>query len=601
MSMAQQVLNIHSLSKEFASKKLFTKLNLGLEEGERLAILGPNGSGKSTLLKIVTGLEKADSGDCSLRNTVRMAYLGQNPGFPKDKNVYDVAMECLKHLDSETAMLNSSKYLSQLGFEDFSVLTGNLSGGWQKKLAIAICLAEEADLIIMDEPTNHLDMESIIWLENYLKSKKPTLIFISHDRYFIQNVATRVYEINPIFSDGFYTVKGSYDQYLEKRADMISGQESQREVLKNKWQNELEWLRRGPKARTTKSNARIKDAYDIKMKLDTVDNRLRSSKLSIQFTETGRQANKLIEFKNVNKVFGEKTILKNLNLLIRPGECLGLVGNNGVGKSSIFNLIMDKITPDSGSVERAENLKVQYFDQIKESLDLEKTVKENLNPDGDFIDLNGKMEHIAGYLSKFSFDAHFHNRKLSSLSGGERARLLLAKLMLEPADIILLDEPTNDLDIDTLQVMEDNLQDLSAGIVLISHDRFFLDKLSDRILFLRGEGEYQFYADWSQCIESEKIKKSTEKVDNKSESKKKESKVKKKKLSYNEQREFNQLEDKILLAESALEEWKAKVDDPKVQVKPIELKEAFENMKDAQDLVDKLYERWAELGEIANN
>ncbi len=596
------LLNAQSLSKRFGPEPLFRNVSLNVSDGDRLGLIGPNGSGKSTLLQILAGRTDPDSGEVAARKGTRLAYVAQVSEFSAEATVRSVIHDALRESKTPNAewAAREGATLGRAGFTDFDVLARTLSGGWRKRLAIAQALVTEPDVLLLDEPTNHLDLEGIEWLEQFLQSSGFASVVISHDRYFLENVATEMAELNRIYPDGIMRVAGNYSTFLEKKDEFLLAQAKQQEALENRVRTEIEWLRRGPKARATKAKARIQKAHQLIGELNDLNTRSRTSSADIDFTSSDRKTKKLVELEQVHHAFGERTILDGLNFTMTAGTRLGLVGPNGSGKTTILRLIRGELTPEAGEVRRADNLRVVYFDQNR-PLDPSLTLRRALAPDSDSVVFGERTIHVASWAARFLFTSEQLNQPVSRLSGGERARVLIARLMLEPADLLLLDEPTNDLDIPTLEILEESLLEFPGALVLVTHDRYMLDRVSTVVLGLDGRGNSGRFADYSQWEtwrdeqEQQARIAVAPRAPKAEETRSAEASTPKKKLSYIDSRDMNTIEERIASAESALVAAKAALEDTAVVTDPKRLQNALGTVAQAQSLVDQLYERWAEL------
>jgi ATP-binding cassette subfamily F protein uup len=586
------LLTCDAIAKSFGSRTVFSGISLSLHEGDKLGIIGPNGAGKSTFLTILGGSQSADDGTVSIRKGVRLAMVVQDPRFNPEATVREVISGSAR--ESEDKDLEVSKIISRVGFEDPSAKAGTLSGGWRKRLAIAAALAEQPDVLLLDEPTNHLDVEGIIWLEKLVNSSAFASVFVTHDRYFLENCATRVAEINRAYPQGLFAAGGNYSKFLEKRSEFQRAQAKEQQALENLVQREIEWLRRGAKARTSKSKARIQTAFDLQDQLADVSLRNKKGTSIVDFTATGRMTKRLLACEHVSKSMGGRLLFEDLGFALGPGVKLGILGANGSGKSTLLRILADEIAPDSGEVRRAEGLKVAWFDQNREHLDLDQPLRRALAPEGDTVFFRDRPQHVAGWAARFLFRQDQLDLPLNRLSGGERARVHIARLMLQPADVLLLDEPTNDLDIPTLEVLEDNLLDFPGAIVLVTHDRFLLDRLSKAILAMDGAGGVEFFAELSQWEQATASKKAPPKAPTR-DMRDAPSSQPRKKLTYIEAREWEQIEDNVSRAEESLEEKRQQLEKPDVVSDPARLTAAVKEIDAAQTEVDRLYARWAEL------
>jgi ABC transport system ATP-binding/permease protein len=593
------LVNAQNLGRTFGSHFLFENISLAVNEEDRIALIGPNGAGKSTLLQMLAGLQQPDAGICSIKRQTRLSYVPQDSVFEPGRSVFDSALEAADEHDDAREVL-ASNLLSQAGFTDFQAEAARLSGGWRKRLAIVRGLAARPDLLFLDEPTNHLDIEGIEWLENILATARFAVLLVSHDRYFLDNVATRVAELNRVYPEGLFIADGNYSQFLEKRADYMAARAQYQESLANQVRREVEWLRRGPKARTTKSKARIDNAERMIAELGDLQSRSRQSIAGLDFTASGRKTKRLIETTGVTKSLGGKLLFDKLDLKLFPGMRIGLAGGNGTGKTTLLRILQGLLPPDAGTVELADKIRIVYFDQNRDSLDPAQTLRRALAPEGDSVIFRDRPQHVAGWAKRFLFRADQLDMPVGRLSGGEKARLLIARLMLMPADVLLLDEPTNDLDIPTLEVLEENLVDFPGAMMLVTHDRFLLDRVSTAVLGLHGDGTSQLYADfyqWEEAME-EKAKASIAAAREKAApvvAAVTTASPQKKKLSYNEAREWETIETRIHEAERRLEELKALLESPDVVSNGPRLQQVCADIETSQTAVDQLYERWSEL------
>jgi ATP-binding cassette subfamily F protein uup len=496
------ILSIQSLGKSYGARPLFEGLSFGLFDGERSGLIGPNGSGKSTLLKILAGLEEPDEGKVTTRRGLRVGVLAQvDPYAESPASALDTLVAALasSHHDVDERLRLAESALDEAGFEDPRRPVKALSGGWRKRLAVLCATITEPDLLLLDEPTNHMDLEGVLWLERSLAGWRGGLLMVTHDRVFLERVCTRVIEINKRYATGFFSVDGSYSRFLEKREELFSAQASRQASLANIVRGEIEWLRRGPKARGTKQQARIDRAGGLMEELGEVQWRNAQSRgVDLDFSASERQTRRLVELFGVSKSMGGRRLFGPLDLRLGPGSKLGLLGANGAGKTTFLKVLSGELDCDGGSVKRADQLKVVTFDQHRETLDPTWTLRRALGEGNDTVQFQGRSVHVAGWADRFLFDRGQLDRPLGTFSGGEQARVLIARLMLRPADLLLLDEPTNDLDLETLQVLETSLQDFPGAVVLITHDRWLLESVSQRMLALDGEGGAELYADLAQ-------------------------------------------------------------------------------------------------------
>jgi ATP-binding cassette subfamily F protein uup len=588
------LLSVSALGKRFGARVLFENLSLSLSEGDRMGLIGPNGSGKTTLLEILAGNEAPEAGTRALRKQTRLAYVPQDSLFAPGDTIGSVLAAALADLPLEEVE-KSARLKLMLGraeFMDAATLAASLSGGWKKRLAIAAALITSPDVLLLDEPTNHLDLEGILWLETAIEAARASLV-VTHDRYFLERVATQMVEVNRMYPQGSFQVSGNYSEFLEKREDFLEAQAKQQDALATNVRREIEWLRRGPKARTGKSRARIDSAGRLIEEFSAATARSRTGTAKIDFTASDRKTKRLIEAEGIGKTLGGHKLFENLNLVLSPGVRVGLVGANGSGKTTLLKLLEGTLQPDEGAIRRADQLRIVSFAQDRGAhLDPDLSLRRTLCPEGDMVIYRGRTIHVAGWAKRFLFRDDQLDMPVSRLSGGERARVMIARLMLTTADVLLLDEPTNDLDIPTLEVLEDSLLDFPGALVLVSHDRYMLDRVSTIVIGLDG-GPGGLFADYSQWEAFRNEPSGAEKIPVKESRAAASTDEPKKKLSYLHQREWDSMEAKILEAEQDLDasqqELEAFASDPN------RVAEAYEKMQAAQRRVDELYARWAEL------
>ena len=590
------LMSCQSLAKSFGVRPLFDGLTFAVHEGDHIGLVGPNGAGKSTLLKIIAGIEDPDAGLCTRRKGLRVGYIPQHPTFPPAMTAEAIVAASIahdSHLDLEQKTQRANVALSKVGFLDPEVAADTLSGGWRTRLAIARVLAGEPDLLLLDEPTNHLDLESRLWLESLLTSVSKAFVVVSHDRYFLQNVGRRMFEIDRVYAEGLIAVDGTYADLLEKRDEILSNQASYEESLHNRVRREIAWLRRGAKARTRKSKSRIDAAHSAIDELKESRERGAVGSAGIELSASGRRTKRLWHGEGLTKRFGERVIVDGLELLLTPGMRLGVLGPNGSGKTTLLRMIVGELPPDAGSIRPAEALRVVYFDQNRSTLDPAVSLKRALAPDGDTVIYRDRSVHVVSWAKRFMFRPEQLETAVSRLSGGERARIVLARLMLQPADLLVMDEPTNDLDIPTLEVLEESLLEFPGALVLVTHDRHLIDRVSTAIVALDGRGGIVRYADYGQWEERERAP-ATSKKDAVAGSVPSPAK-KTKKLSYVEQREWDGMEETVLAAEARLEGARARAEDPSIASDARALETRLGELASAQDEADRLYARWAEL------
>jgi ATP-binding cassette subfamily F protein uup len=602
------LLSCQGLTKAFGAQTLFSDITLVLNPGDKVGLIGPNGSGKSTLLKILCSLEQADNGTVFTQKLIRLSYVAQADVFNEKANCIDNLYEAVRTLDIDEAEQYNRVHamLSRAQFEDQQQPVRLLSGGWRKRLAICRALVTRPDVLVMDEPTNHLDIEGILWLENLLGATLPespaAFLMVSHDRRFLENTVNRLIELSPVYPEGSFQVRGSYTDFLDKKSDYLLQRQNLEERLANKARRETEWLRRGPKARTTKARYRIEEAGRLQEELGEVRSRNRAvGQVGIAFESTQRKTKKLLEATSLEKGFSGSPLFHNLDLTLTPGMRLGLLGRNGSGKSTLMQILAaathtSGLKPDRGTVVTAENVLIVNFDQRREQLDTSVTLRRALAPDGDSVIYQGSSQHVVTWAKRFLFRTDQLDTPVNRLSGGEQARILIARLMRQPADILLLDEPTNDLDIPSLDVLEESLTEFPGALVLVTHDRFLLDRVCNLILGFDGEGQAEYFADYEQWLEMMQSRERNEQKKSAAAIKEKTStKPKSGKLSYMDQREYDQIEDSILAAESRLEELKQLMSSPEVMANAAQLHQYWEEQQTLQTEADRLYDRWDEL------
>ena len=587
------LLSCEAVSKAYGTRSLFDELSFGLFEGDRAGLVGPNGSGKSTLLKILAGLETPDRGTRSVRGGVRVGYVPQDPVLPPGGTVEDAIAAALDAVDADDRPGRIALALGLAGFPDGRAEVNTLSGGSQKRLAIARELAAKPEILLMDEPTNHLDVDGILWLEAVLMEQARAVLVVSHDRYFLEHVATRMLELNRAYPDGLFQTDGQYSDFLARRDDFLRGQAAYEASLANTVRREIEWLRRGAKARATKAKGRIKEAGRLIEELQGARARGATGTAGIDFTASPRRTRKLLVARGVTKSLGGRRLISGLDLTITPGTRVGLMGPNGSGKTTLLNLLAGTLAPDAGDIDRAEGLRLVRFDQHRIGLDPDQSLRRALAPDGDAVSFQGRSVHVASWAKRFLFRPEQLEVAVGRLSGGEQARILIARLMREPADLLILDEPTNDLDIPTLEVLEDSLAEFEGGLVLVTHDRLMLDRVSTVILALDGEGGVERFADCAQWAGARTQRAPAPRQATGAMPARERPRTKR--LGYLEQREWDGMERAIVEAETAAEVCRRAAEDPGVASDPTALQARYGALDAARAEVARLYARWAEL------
>jgi len=586
------LLSCEGVSKAYGARSLFDDLTFGLFEGDQAGLVGPNGSGKSTLLSILAGVSSPDRGSRSLRGGIRVGYVPQDPVFDTGLTVDDVLLAALTAVDDEDRPGRLAQARGRAGLADGAVRVDTLSGGWKKRLAIARELAAAPDIVLMDEPTNHLDVEGILWLERTLQERARAFLVVSHDRYFLEHVATRMLELNRAYPGGLFQTEGRYSDFLARRDDFLRGQAAYQESLANTVRREIEWLRRGAKARSTKAKGRIKEAGRLIDEL--ADSRARTVRATagIDFTSSQRRSRRLLVARGLTKSFDGRPVIAGVDIVITPGTRVGLIGPNGSGKTTLLDMLAGTVAPDAGDIERADNLRVVRFEQERGGLDPTQTLRRALAPEGDTVTWQGRSVHIASWARRFLFRPEQLELPVARLSGGEQARILIARLMREPADVLILDEPTNDLDIPTLEVLEEALAEFEGALVLVTHDRFMLERVSTVILALDGTGAAATFADYAQWEAARSAVEPPRKAADRAPQRER---VRSKRLGYLEQREWDGMEQAIVDAEGALQVAQQAVDNPAIASDPVALQAGFAALEAARAEVDRLYARWAEL------
>jgi ATP-binding cassette subfamily F protein uup len=597
------IISAQGLSKRYGVAPLFQNISFTVSEGDRIGVIGPNGSGKSTLLEMLIGRVKPDSGDVAIRKGTRLSYVAQISEFAAGvtiRSVIEAALERGAVPEAERAS-RFAETLGRAGFTELDAHAATLSGGWRKRLAIAEALVQAPDILLLDEPTNHLDLAGIQWLESVLQNAAFACVVVSHDRYFLENVANEMVELNRAYEDGALRVGGNYSAFLEAKEEYLHAQKKRQESLENRVHTELEWLRRGPKARATKAKARIDKAHEMIGELADMNARSRTSSAEIDFSATNRKTKQLITLEGVSYGVGSRTLFKDIHFSVTSGMRVGLVGPNGSGKTTLLRLMRGDIKPESGKIRRAEGLRIVYFDQNRE-LDPDITLRRALAPDSDAVIYQDRVIHVASWAERFLFSAENLNQRVGRLSGGERARVLIAQLMLQPADVLLLDEPTNDLDIPTLEILEESLLEYSGALVLVTHDRFMLDRVSTVVVGLDGFGAAERFADYSQWEGWQRAQLAMAAPKSANGNRRPRSAgdeapraAAKKKLSHTETREFAAIEGRIVEAEQILQSKRAALEDPVITSDRMSLQNACTQLDEAQKSVDALYARWAEL------
>ena len=628
------LLSTESLSKAYGEKKLFDKVAFGIDDSDKIGLIGINGTGKTSFLKVIAGIDEADAGSFIKSSNLKIEYLAQNPDFdfeitileqvfegssplmvllreyenvsssleknPSDTKLQMRLMELNAKMDLNEAWQierEAKTVLMKLGIMEFDKKIGELSGGQRKRVAMAGALIRPCDLLILDEPTNHIDNETITYLEDYLSNRKGALLMVTHDRYFLDRVVNKIWELD---EGKLYAYQGAYTKFLELKAQREADDKRIQEKKQSLYKSELAWMRKGVEARRTKQKAR-KDRFKI---LETEIDKSSDEKLDISVAGK-RLGRKIIEINDISKSFGDKVVLKNFTYTVLKGDRIGIVGNNGEGKSSLLNAIAKKLDLDSGTIEIGETIKIGYYSQENIDMDTSLRVIEYIKNKAEYIETSdGTKITAAMMLEKFLFTGDMQWSFISKLSGGERRRLYLLSVLMEGPNVLLLDEPTNDLDIQTLAILEDYIDEFNGPVITVSHDRYFLDKIADKIFAFEGDGNIEIsfgdYTDYSekkkQTIEdiaSETVKALLKDKDKSSEAKPKA----KTKFSYKEQQEFDTIDEKIEQTETKLAQ--IKIDMEKNAADFVKLAELTKEEERLNSLLEELMERWAYLNELA--
>ncbi len=601
------LLSARDLGKSFPANTLFEGVAIHVESGDHIGFIGPNGAGKSTLMKILAGLEEADEGEITRRRGLKMAYVEQDDLFPDDATPMSAVLDSLPpgeddRVDPDT---QAAIALSKIGFEDFDRAVSTLSGGWRKRLSLACALARDPDVLLLDEPTNHLDLEGVLWLEQFVQQTAMAMLFVTHDRMFLERTASRIIELSPAYPGGTFKVEGNYSEFLRRKDAFLEAQAAAQSALANKVRRDTAWLRQGIQGRQTRNKTQVAAAAERRDELKQTKgrNEAPSKTTAIDFQATQRKTKKLLALHSVGKTMGDKQLFDSLDLVLMPGQRIGLVGVNGAGKTTLLRLMNGELQPDSGTIKQAAELRIVTFSQHRGTLVATQTLQEALCPVGDMVDYRGKQVHVTGWAQRFLFEADQLSTLVGNLSGGEQARVLIANLMLEPADVLLLDEPTNDLDIPSLEVLEQALLEFPGALVLVTHDRFMLERIATEYIGLDDAGgirSFQTYQQWNTA--RKKAAKDAKRATNQPRTTTKQTgeKQKTRKLSWDERKEYERMEEAILEAESEVERLEADVADPALAEDHVRSTATYEALSQAQERVKTLYERWVVLEAIAS-
>ena len=601
------LLTVAGLTKAFGSHPLFEGISCSVDSGDRIGLIGPNGAGKSTLLSILAGEIPPDEGTRSAQRGLRIGYLSQMPVFREGATIREAVLEGAAgaHAGEEDweAGFAADEYISRLSLATEGRSAGTpvatLSGGWKKRVALARELVRKPDLLLLDEPTNHLDVDAILWLEELLARAPFATVTVTHDRVFLQRVANRILELDRRNANGLLDVRGDYATDLRVKEERLAT-DAQRELsLRNQLRRETEWLLRGAKARSTKQQARIQRAGALETEVGQLSERNRSQSVRLDFQDSGKNPKRLIEAKGIGKAYGANVLFSRIDLLVTPHSRIGLLGPNGCGKSTLLRTLLGTEQPDTGEVFRAENLQPVTFEQGRESLDPDSTVARTICPEGDHVEYRGALVHIRSYLDRFLFKEEQRDMKVARLSGGEQSRLLLARLMLKKTNLLVLDEPTNDLDLATLQVLEDCLADFPGAVILVTHDRYFLDRVTNRILAFgkdeKGRGTLTALAgldQWEAWFAERKGAAPARRTSAKPS-------ARKRRVGFKEQRELDGIEARVQAAEAARDALREESEHPDHASDALKLVAVLAALEEKQAEVDRLYARWAELERLA--
>ena len=588
------VLDVQNISKAFGAHVLFENISFSIAEGQHVGLIAKNGTGKSTLLSLLSGKESVDSGSIIFRRDIKVGFLEQQPKFDPEESVLDA---CFNHQGDPDRILKAKQILTQLHITDLTQPMGQLSGGQQKRIALANVLITEPDLLILDEPTNHLDLEMIEWLEGYLQRGNKTLLMVTHDRYFLDRVCNIILELD---NHTVYSYRGNFQYYMEKRQERIDATRAEIERANNLYRRELDWMRRQPQARGHKARYREEAFYDLeskaKQRIEERQMRLKSKNVYI--------GSKIFECQYVSKAFDEKVILKDFYYNFQRFEKMGIVGNNGTGKSTFIKMLLGEVVPDSGRFDVGDTVRFGYFSQDGMKFRDDQRVIDVIADIADYIDYGGG-KHITAtqLLQHFLFTPEQQYDYVYKLSGGERRKLYLCTVLMRNPNFLVLDEPTNDLDIQTLEVLEEYLQDFPGCVIIVSHDRFFMDKIVDHLLVFRGEGEikdfpgnYTQFREWESLKPKEQADAKNNAADNEKKEKREFVGEQRRKKTYKEKCEFERLEKEI----AALEEEQKTIEEALCSgtLSIDELTEKSKRLPLVKDELEEKEMRWLELSEI---
>ena len=587
------ILDVQNVSKAFGAHVLFENISFSISEGQHVGLIAKNGTGKTTLLSLLSGKEPVDSGSIIYRKDVRVGFLEQQPKFDPEESVLDA---CFNHNGDPDKILKAKQILTQLRITDLNQPMGQLSGGQQKRIALANVLITEPDLLILDEPTNHLDLEMIEWLEGYLSRGNKTLLMVTHDRYFLDRVCNLILELD---NHTIYSYRGNFRYYMEKRQERIDATRAEIERANNLYRRELEWMRRQPQARGHKARYREEAFYDLeakaKQRMEERQMRLKSKNVYI--------GSKIFECQYVSKAFDEKIILKDFYYNFQRFEKMGIVGNNGTGKSTFIKMLLGEVGPDSGQFDVGDTVRFGYFSQDGMKFNDQQRVIDVISDIAEYIDYGGGKHITAGQLLQhFLFTPEQQYDYVYKLSGGERRKLYLCTVLMRNPNFLVLDEPTNDLDIQTLEVLEEYLQDFPGCVIIVSHDRFFMDKIVDHLLVFRGNGEIKdFPGNYTQFREWESLKPKAEAADKPNTTSEKKEKrefvgEQRRKKTYKEKCEFERLEKEIAELEKEQKQIEKELCSGTLSIE--QLTEKSKRLPVIKESLEEKEMRWLELSEI---
>ncbi|MBC2580861.1 ABC-F family ATP-binding cassette domain-containing protein [Clostridium sp. DJ247] len=627
------LITLQNITKSYGERTLLDNISISINEGEKIGLIGVNGTGKSTLLRIIAGVENYDSGNIITSNNLVLNYLPQLTSFDEDATVLEQIFkedsplmnlvreyehvlnmsennptdsslqEKLLALTSKMDELNAWQFesdaktiLTKLGISDFEAKISTLSGGQKKRIALAGALIYPSNLLILDEPTNHIDSDTVTWLEQYLNNRKGSVLMITHDRYFLDRVTNRILELS---KGNIYAYTGNYSIFLEKKLEREELERSQENKRQSLLRNELAWIQRGAKARTTKQKARIQRFEELNsVEFDNTNNKVEISSAST------RLGNKVIEIENISKAYNDKLLIDSFSYIFSKNDRVGIIGQNGVGKSTLLNMCVGRILPDSGTVNIGETVKIGYLNQENTDMVDSMRVIDYIREAGEFVKTSdGELISASKMLERFLFSPELQWTFISKLSGGERRRLNLLKVLMSAPNVLILDEPTNDLDIETLTILEDYLDDFQGVVITVSHDRYFLDRVADKLLVLDGTGQvkhhvgnYTEYVEKYGSITKEKVDNTTSKIEKNSEPKERQ-KVKALKFTYKEQKEFDEIDNVIASVEAQIADTDEQINSAGSNYEL--LQKLIAEKEELSEKLDFLYERWTYLNELA--